>query len=107
MAQMRRIFYCRINLAILLIGRHVATMLPQAAHRRATLAARCAKDVGGANANVGRAGAPPAIGSITSSTIASGTPIGMNCNGYNRAGSGVGARRQRGRLPAYQVPQVG
>src|SRR5262245_59242660 len=32
MAQMRRIFYCRINLAILLIGRHVATMLPQAAH---------------------------------------------------------------------------
>jgi hypothetical protein len=43
MAQMRRIFYCRINLAILLIGRHVATMLPQAAHRRATLAARCAQ----------------------------------------------------------------
>jgi hypothetical protein len=43
MAQMRRIFYCRINLAILLIGRPVATMLPQAAHRRATLAARCAQ----------------------------------------------------------------
>jgi hypothetical protein len=43
MAQMRRIFYCRINLAILLIGRHVATMLPQAAHRRATLGARCAQ----------------------------------------------------------------
>jgi hypothetical protein len=36
MAQMRRIFYCRINLAILLIGRQIATMLPQAAHRRAT-----------------------------------------------------------------------
>src|SRR5262249_12147036 len=41
MAQMRRIFYWRIKLAILLIVRPVATMLPQAAHRRATLAARC------------------------------------------------------------------
>jgi hypothetical protein len=40
MAQMRRIFYCRINLAILLIRRQIATMLPQAAHRRATLAVR-------------------------------------------------------------------
>src|SRR5258708_27525803 len=40
MAQMRRIFYWRIKLAILLIGRPVATMLPQAAHRQATLAAR-------------------------------------------------------------------
>jgi hypothetical protein len=43
MAQMRRIFYCRINLAILLIGRQIATILPQAAHRRATLAARFGK----------------------------------------------------------------
>src|SRR5262245_57803961 len=43
MAQMRRIFYWRIKLAILLIGRPVATMLPQAAHRRATLAARSAQ----------------------------------------------------------------
>jgi len=78
MAQMRRIFYCRINLAILLIGQHIATMSPHAAHRRATLAARCAKHVGGANAK----------GSITSSTIASWPPIGLNSNGYNRAGSG-------------------
>jgi hypothetical protein len=54
MAQMRRIFYCRINLAILLIGRHIATMSPQAAHRRATLAARCgmppSRWIAGANA---------------------------------------------------------
>src|SRR5262249_44161843 len=31
------------HLAILLIGRHIATMSPQAAHRRAILAARCAR----------------------------------------------------------------
>ena len=43
MAQMRRIFYWRTKLAILLIDRPVATMLPQAAHRQATLAARCDK----------------------------------------------------------------
>src|ERR1700758_140132 len=46
MAQMRRIFYWRIKLAILLIGRPVATMLPQAARRRAILAARCARPTG-------------------------------------------------------------
>jgi hypothetical protein len=45
MAQMRRIFYCRIKLAILLIGRPIATMLPQAAQRRHTLAARCGKQI--------------------------------------------------------------
>jgi hypothetical protein len=37
MAQMRRIFYWRTKLAILLIDRPVATMLPQAVHRQAML----------------------------------------------------------------------
>src|SRR5262249_52121658 len=40
MAQMRRIFYCRSKLAILLIGRQIATMSPQAVHGEAALAAR-------------------------------------------------------------------
>jgi hypothetical protein len=52
MAQMRRIFYCRINLAILLIGRQIATILPQAAHRRARwrhgLVNSRSKDISGA-----------------------------------------------------------
>jgi hypothetical protein len=43
MAQMRRIFYCRSKLAILLIGRRIATMSPQAVRREAALAARFRK----------------------------------------------------------------
>jgi hypothetical protein len=43
MAQMRRIFYCRSKLAILLIGRRIATMSPQAVRRGAALAARFRK----------------------------------------------------------------
>src|SRR5215475_7278728 len=43
MAQMRRIFYCRSKLAILLIGRLTATILPQAVHRTAAVAARSAR----------------------------------------------------------------
>src|SRR5262249_39977328 len=42
-AQMRRIFYCRSKLAILLIGRRIATMSPQAVRREAALAARFRK----------------------------------------------------------------
>jgi len=42
MAQMRRIFYCRSKLAILLIGR-IATILPQAMHRAAAVAVQVAK----------------------------------------------------------------
>src|SRR5262245_14621866 len=43
MAQMRRIFYCRSKLAILLIGPRIATTSPQAVHLEAALAARFRK----------------------------------------------------------------
>src|SRR5262249_56090045 len=50
-AQMRRIFYCRSKLAILLIGQRIATMSPQAVHREAAMAARFRKPPVTATAN--------------------------------------------------------
>jgi hypothetical protein len=93
MAQMRRIFYCRINLAILLIGRHVATMLPQAAHRRATLAARCAQpplDV--IKRRDGRSQSCPARraaanASAIGNPIANWNSVNLNSHRCNRGGS--------------------
>jgi hypothetical protein len=51
MAQMRRIFYCRSKLAILLIGQRIATMSPQAVHHEAAMAARFRKPPVTATAN--------------------------------------------------------
>src|SRR5262249_40547800 len=122
MAQMRRIFYCRITLAILLIGRHVATMSPQAAHRRAILAARCARlparcdqDKGRTKSEAAAHGKLAANASAIGNAITNRNLVSINSHRSNGGGS-VDAKpassamalmtgRERG--GEYQAPQVG
>jgi hypothetical protein len=98
---MRRIFYCRINLAILLIGRHIATMSPQAAHRRAILAAPCARPpLDGIRTGDGRSQKQPRTASWPRTQVRS---VRRSPTGVWSASTSIAATRRERRREAREL----